>query len=515
MKIAIIGCGLVGMEAAHHLKRAGHEVTGTTTRESRVPELEQIMDHTAVLKGSDEDGLRALLQNKDVVIVTVSGGMFAQAGKGTLRDPDLYRSIYIDTATTLNKVLETNRSVKQVIYTSAETVYAGVPGGPISEMVELPHHGDDPATRIFVETEKIVNQARRPGRSVCVLRLGIVYGKRFSMELMIDLAKKGPVPFSGDCVLTFVHVRDVGRAVNHVVNWNLDGAYNVDASPCYYRETGRVLTNREFFGALAAQETPPFEITWLNLVKGWGEVSNEALMKTGFQYEITTPEYKEPERADLAEAVRRICLPMQDAEMRRFSHRGCPVEIESPGGARLSGHNLLGIPFLQELRVKSPVDETERLMTSMLGVMQHGRDESKLLMHYYELKPSNGAVHRNGNGTAVIRASEIGELMYTLELQYDPDEDCYRGDQRYGVKLRHLLGMMPADVVKKIFSKEKTEPLNGDAKPNGFPMPEAEWHVLELYPTHTMYMHAFLANKQDDRPLPMMGMQKPFRFEYV
>ena len=131
MKVAIIGCGLVGMEAAHHLKRAGHEVTGTTTRESRVAELKEILDHVVVLQGSDRDGLTALLEGQDVVIVTVSGGMFAQAGKGTLRDPERYKNIYIDTATTLNQVLETNRSVKQVIYTSAETVNAGVPTAPI------------------------------------------------------------------------------------------------------------------------------------------------------------------------------------------------------------------------------------------------------------------------------------------------------------------------------------------------------------------------------------------------
>jgi hypothetical protein len=46
-------------------------------------------------------------------------------------------------------------------------------------------------------------------------------------------------------------------------------------------------------------------------------------------------------------------------------------------------------------------------------------------------------------------------------------------------------------------------------------MPAAEWHILELYPAHTMYMHAFLANKNDELPLPMMGMQKPYRFNYL
>jgi hypothetical protein len=207
---------------------------------------------------------------------------------------------------------------------------------------------------------------------------------------------------------------------------------------------------------------------------------------------------------------------MRDTETGRFTHRGRPVEIELPGGARSVGHPLLGLPFLQELYVKSMADEQERLMTRMLGVMQSGRDESRLLMHYYQVKDSNGAgAGRTGNGAAVVRTSEIGELMYTLELQYDPDENCYRGDQRYDVKLRHLIGMMPADVVKKIFSKDKKSAPSESPAPRGMAMPQAEWHVLQVYSTHTMYMHAFLANKSDQQPLPMMGMQKPYRFEYI
>jgi hypothetical protein len=277
-----------------------------------------------------------------------------------------------------------------------------------------------------------------------------------------------------------------------------------------------VLTNREFFGGLAAKEIPPFEIEWANLVKGWGEVSNDAIRQSGFQFEITTPYFKETDQADMAEAVRRLCLPMRDCETGRFTPRGCHVDVELPNGARVVGHLLFGMPFLQELSVKSAADEQERVMTRMLGVMQRGRDEHRLLMHYYQLNASNDSESDHASDRAtVIRASDIGELLYTLELQYDVDQDCYRGDQRYDVKLRHLIGMMPADVVKKIFSKDKKDAPTDSQGPKGMPMPQAEWHMLELYPTHTMYMHAFLANKSDQQPLPMMGMQKPYRFEYL
>jgi hypothetical protein len=251
-------------------------------------------------------------------------------------------------------------------------------------------------------------------------------------------------------------------------------------------------------------------------VKGWAEVSGDAIRATGFEFSITTPYFKDPEHADVAEAVRRLCTPMRDVETGRFTHRGCPVEFEAPGGLRFGGHPLLGIPFLQELYVRSKADEQERLMTRMLGVMQSGRDESRLLMHYHQLKDSNGA---DGypiiDGNAVVKTSDIGETMYTLELQYDADEDCYLGDQRYDVKLRHLIGMMPADIVRKIFSKDQKSSTPESHPPMAMPMPQAEWHVLQVYRTHTMYMHAFLASKSDQQPLPMMGMQKPYKFEYL
>ncbi len=510
MKVAIIGCGLVGLEAARHLKKAGHEVTGTTTRQARLAEIEAFVDRAVVLRGSDEAALEELLADQDAVIVCVSGGMFAQAGKGTVRDPELYKSIYVDTATTLNRVLARNKSVKQVIYTSAETVYAGIDQGPITEHVSLPGDSADAPTQAFIETERIIAQARDLGRKVCIYRLAIVYGKRFSMELMIELARKGPVPFSGESILTFVHVRDVGRALAHAVDRGLDGVYNLDASADFYREIGKALSNREFFGEYAAKQSPPFDITWLGLVKGWGEVSNQAILDTGFKFEIATPYFKEPEHADIDEAVRRLCTPMRDTEIGRFTHRGYPVELELPGGERSKGNGLFGIPFLQELYVKTP-DNQDRLMTSLMGVMQKGRDESKLLMQYYAVKAQNHAA----DGSKVVKLSDIGELMYSLELQYDPDTDCYRGNQKYDVKLKHLIGMMPEDVAKKLFAKRPNGEAVSEQAPPPMPLPAAEWHILELYLSHSLYMHAFLANKGDERPMPMMGMQKPYRFDYL
>lgn len=50
---------------------------------------------------------------------------------------------------------------------------------------------------------------------------------------------------------------------------------------------------------------------------------------------------------------------MRDVETKRFSHRGYQVEIEFSGGARSGGNSLLGMPFLQELYLKSAADEKD------------------------------------------------------------------------------------------------------------------------------------------------------------
>jgi hypothetical protein len=134
-------------------------------------------------------------------------------------------------------------------------------------------------------------------------------------------------------------------------------------------------------------------------------------------------------------------------------------------------------------------------------------------MHYYKVRSPERLRRRLEAGERTLGADDLGERMYTMTLRYDAGDDCYRGDQRYPVKLHHLVGMMPEDAFKKMFSRGAPD-AQAPARPP-MPMPGAEWHVLELYPTHAMYMHAFLADLNDAAPMPMMGMQKPYRFLYA
>ena len=81
MKIAILGAAYTGFAAAKHFKKLGHSITVTTTKESRVEELQAVSDEVMVMVGSDREKMAALLEDQDILILTVAGGMVERDGK--------------------------------------------------------------------------------------------------------------------------------------------------------------------------------------------------------------------------------------------------------------------------------------------------------------------------------------------------------------------------------------------------------------------------------------------------
>src|SRR6478736_2107717 len=72
MKLLVLGAGNAGLEVASRGKALGWEVVGTTTTESRVPEIEQFADRAVVLVGSDRAAVAAAAADADAVLVSVS-----------------------------------------------------------------------------------------------------------------------------------------------------------------------------------------------------------------------------------------------------------------------------------------------------------------------------------------------------------------------------------------------------------------------------------------------------------
>ena len=111
MKVAIIGCGYVGTAVAQRWKEQGLDILVTTTRTERVAELKTIANKVEVLIGTDKPQLKAVLQDRQVVLLCVASKRGAS-----------YADTYLSTAQAIAEVLP-QTPVEQLIYTSSCSVY--------------------------------------------------------------------------------------------------------------------------------------------------------------------------------------------------------------------------------------------------------------------------------------------------------------------------------------------------------------------------------------------------------
>ena len=273
MHIAIIGAAYTGLKAAAFLKAQGHTITVTTTREARVDELKQVADHVVVMKGSDTDKMQQLIADKDIVLMTVAGGMVEKDGKPFL-DADLYRDAYVGTAESLRTALQSPNSVKQVIFTSSLNAY-GDGGGAEAITEETPSNPQGPFQSVYVETEDILNALQSEDLNVAIYRTGTIYGptREFANEAK-NIAGQS-IPFDGKSDIMIVHRDDVVRALAFGIEHSVSGMYNVFNDSTESKE--------EFFAQICTREGLE-PINWLGLSPGPKNVSNKKLKDLGFSY---------------------------------------------------------------------------------------------------------------------------------------------------------------------------------------------------------------------------------------
>jgi len=273
MQIAIIGAAYTGLKAAAFLKAQGHTITVTTTRDSRVDELQKVADHVVVMKGSDTDKMQQLLEGQDIVLMTVAGGMVEKDGKPFL-DPDLYRDAYVGTAESLRSALPSASGVKQVIFTSSLNAYGD--GGGADEITETtPSNPQGPFQSVYVETEDILSALQSDNLNVAIYRTGTIYGptREFANEAK-NIAGQS-IPFDGKSDIMIVHRDDVVRALAFGIEHELAGMYNVFNDSTESKE--------EFFTQVCEREGLE-PINWLGLSPGPRNVSNKKLKDAGFSY---------------------------------------------------------------------------------------------------------------------------------------------------------------------------------------------------------------------------------------
>ncbi len=169
-KVAVIGCGYVGKAVASYWYQQGYIVTGTTTREEKVLELENITHNPIVMTGDNLEDIETVVRDQETILVSIAPISDRQV------DAETYAQTYLPTAKNLVAALQKNTTVKQVIYISSGSVYGDKQGEWVDETSCLDTDSD--YGQVLVEAENIILGLNREDIKVCLLRLGGIYTRK-------------------------------------------------------------------------------------------------------------------------------------------------------------------------------------------------------------------------------------------------------------------------------------------------------------------------------------------------
>ncbi|MBV9387838.1 MAG: SDR family oxidoreductase [Chroococcidiopsidaceae cyanobacterium CP_BM_ER_R8_30] len=264
MKVAIIGCGYIGTAVARYWQQLGLVVTATTMTSERATALSAIASHVVVVKGNDPVNLQLVMQEQDVVLLSVGAA-----------SPNVYEETYLQTAKTLVSVLETS-SVKQLIYTGSYAVYGDRNGEWVDETSPVAPANSN--GQILRDTEQVLLSASSPDRNVCILRLGGIYGPGRELEKIFGRAAGTTRPGKGNDATNWIHKDDIVAAIEFARTHRLQGIYNL-VNDAY-------LTSRELLDKVCEQHHLP-KVVWDESLQSNrpynARVSNRKLKDVGFQ----------------------------------------------------------------------------------------------------------------------------------------------------------------------------------------------------------------------------------------
>ena len=273
MKIAIIGAAYTGLATAKYFKSLGHNISVTTTKESRREELEEVADKVTVMFGSDQEKMKELLVDQEILVLTVAGGMVEKDGK-TIMDPDLYKDAYVGTAESVVNAIGSDSSLRQIIFTSSLNAY-GDGGGADEITEEIEANPLNPFQEVYVTTEGLLRGLENDQLGVCIFRTGTIHGPGREWKNQLALMSGQKIPFDGSSDAMIVHRDDVVRAIEMAINKNLNGLYNL---------FNEVKTSKAEFFAQVCDEQGLDHVEWLNLSPGPKNVSNQKIKDAGLMF---------------------------------------------------------------------------------------------------------------------------------------------------------------------------------------------------------------------------------------
>ncbi|MFB6072321.1 MAG: SDR family oxidoreductase [Halobacterium sp.] len=216
MRVAVLGCGYVGLELGRQLAAAGHDPVGVRRSD----------DGLAAIRDAGFDAVRADVTDADSLSAVPDVGAVVFAASSGGRGADAAREVYVDgLRTAVEHFGGRADSPSQFAYTSSTGVYGDHGGDWVDEETAL-----DPTTektRVLVEAERVaLEEAPAFGMDPTVVRFAGLYGPdRYRLTRYLE----GPVT---EGYLNMIHREDAAGAVRFALESGGDDVYlAVDDEP--------------------------------------------------------------------------------------------------------------------------------------------------------------------------------------------------------------------------------------------------------------------------------------------
>ncbi|MBX0286104.1 SDR family oxidoreductase [Halomicroarcula sp. F28] len=199
-RVAILGCGYVGLELGRQL-RDDHDVVGVRRSERGLEAIEDAGFEAVQADVTDDDSLSAVPDADWVVFAASSGG----------RGADVAREVYVEgLKTAIDHFWARADAPERLVYTSSTGVYGDHDGAWVDEATPLDPQTEK--TEVLAEAERVARE--RPaeyGGHGAVARYAGLYGpERYRLERYLE----GPVTAG---YLNMVHRDDAAGAVRFLL----------------------------------------------------------------------------------------------------------------------------------------------------------------------------------------------------------------------------------------------------------------------------------------------------------
>lgn len=197
MRVAILGCGYVGLELGRQLAEAGHDVTGVRRSDEGLSAIADAGLRAVRADVTDPASLDAVPDADWLVFAASSGGRGAAAA----------REVYVEgLATAVEAFAARAEPPDRLVYTSSTGVYGDHDGDWVDE--ETPLDPTTPKTEVLAEAEATAFDAPF---DATVARFAGLYGpERYRLERYLE----GPVT---EGYLNMIHRDDAAGAVAHLL----------------------------------------------------------------------------------------------------------------------------------------------------------------------------------------------------------------------------------------------------------------------------------------------------------